>query len=171
MLVSIIVAMGTNRVIGNKGQLPWHLPEDLQRFQRLTMGYPLIMGRRTFESIGRPLPGRQMIILSRDPSYKVAGCDVVSGVEAALQLAKSAEELFICGGAEIYQQTLSLAERIYLTELDTDPDGDVLFPDIPVGDFKTIYTREFNRAPAYQFSILQRCKSRQVLSAETENRL
>lgn len=170
MLASIIVAMGNNRVIGNKGQLPWHLPEDLQRFKRLTMGHPLIMGRRTFESIGRPLPGRQMIILSRDPNYKVAGCDVVSGIEAALQLAKSAEELFICGGAEIYQQTLFLAERIYLTKLDTDPDGDVLFPDIPVDDFNAIYTRQFNGVTAYQFSILQRCESRQVLSSETKDK-
>ncbi|WP_321368412.1 dihydrofolate reductase [uncultured Desulfuromusa sp.] len=171
MLVSIIVAMGNNRVIGNKGQLPWHLPEDLQRFKRLTMGHSLIMGRRTFESIGRPLPGRQMIVLSRDPDYKVAGCDVVSGIEAAFQLARSAEEVFICGGAEIYQQTLSLAERIYLTKLGVDPDGDALFPEIPVGDFKAICIRQFNGAPAYQFSILQRCESRRALSPETENKL
>lgn len=171
MLISIIVAMGTNRVIGKNGQIPWQLPSDLQRFKRLTLGHPLIMGRRTFASIGRPLPGRQTIILSRNPNYEVAGCDVVNDIETALQLANSAEEVFICGGAEIYQQFLPLTERIYLTELDVNPDGDTVFPELPLEDFETIDTRKCKDNVDYLFSILQRCGSLQVLSPEILDKL
>jgi dihydrofolate reductase len=171
LLISIIAAMGKNRVIGKNGQIPWHLPSDLQRFKRLTMGHHLIMGRRTFESIGRPLPGRQTIILSRDPDYKAAGCDVVTDIETALQLASSAEEVFICGGAEIYQQFLFLTERIYLTELEVNPDGDALFPELPIQDFDTIYTRKCKDNVDYQFSILQRCGRLKVLSPEILDKL
>jgi len=171
LLISIIVAMGANRVIGKNGQIPWHLPSDLQRFKRLTMGHPLIMGRRTFESIGRPLPGRRTIILSRDPNYRVAGCDVATNIETGIQLANSAEELFICGGAEIYRQSLSLTERIYLTKLDINPDGDAIFPEFPMKDFETIYTRQFKDNVDYQFSILQRYGSLEVLFPEIEDKL
>ena len=171
MLISIIVAMGTNRVIGKNGQIPWHQPSDLQRFKRLTLGHPLIMGRRTFASIGRLLPGRQTIILSRNPNYEVAGCDVVNDIETALQLANSAEEVFICGGAEIYQQFLPLTERIYLTELDVNPDGDTVFPELPLEDFETIDTRKCKDNVDYLFSILQRCGSLQVLSPEILDKL
>lgn len=171
MLISIIVAMGQNRVIGKNGQLPWHLPTDLQRFKRLTMGHPLLMGRRTFESIGRPLSGRKTIILSRNPNFRAAGCDVVTDIETALQLASSAEELFICGGAEIYQQSLPLTERIYLTRLDFDPDGDTVFPELPRNSFETICTRQFKDNVDYQFSILQRCETLKALSPEIEDKL
>ena len=163
--------MGTNRVIGKNGQIPWHLPSDLQRFKRLTMGHSLIMGRRTFESIGRPLSGRRTIILSRDPDYKVAGCDIVTHIESALQLATSAGEVFICGGAEIYQQFLSLTERIYLTELEVNPDGDAVFPELPIEDFETLYTRSFRDSIDHQFSVLQRCGSLEALSPEIKDML
>ena len=113
--MSIIVAMAKNRVIGNKGQLPWHLPSDLRRFKQLTMGHPLLMGRCTFESIGTALPGRQTIVLSRDPEYRAASCVMATNIETALQLVSPVEELFICGGADIYQQTLPFADKIYLT--------------------------------------------------------
>lgn len=171
MLISIIVAMGTNRVIGKNGQLPWHLPSDLQRFKRLTMGHHLIMGRRTFESIGRPLPGRRTIILSRDPNYKAADCDVVTDIETGFKLASAAEELFICGGAEIYQQSLHLTERIYLTKLEVNPDGDTVFPELPMQDFETIYTRRFTDSIDHQFSVLQRYGSLEVLSSEIKDML
>ena len=171
MLISIIVAMGQNRVIGKNGQLPWHLPSDLQRFKRLTMGHTLIMGRRTFESIGRPLQGRKTIILSRNPNFRAAGCDVVTDIKTALQLASSAEELFICGGAEIYQQSLPLTERIYLTTLEFNPDGDTVFPEFSTEGFKTLYARQFKGPLDYQFCILQRCESLHVLSPETESKL
>lgn len=135
------------------------------------MGQTLLMGRRTFESIGQPLPGRQTIILSRDPDYNVSGCDVATTIAAALQLAKSAEELFICGGAEIYQQTLVMAERIYLTELDIAPDGDAFFPEIADGVFRSIYTKQISATLDYRFTILQRSQSLQVLSSDTQHKL
>ena len=156
LLISIIVAMAKNRVIGRNGQLPWHLPRDLQRFKQLTMGHTLLMGRLTFESIGQPLPGRRTIVLSRDPEDSIVGCDMASDIESAIQLAHSAEKLFICGGAEIYRQTLPLAERIYLTELDAEIEGDGYFPELPAGEFQTIYTEQCADVMNYSFSILQR---------------
>jgi dihydrofolate reductase len=171
LLISIIVAMARNRVIGKNGQLPWHLPSDLQRFKRLTMGHHLIMGRRTFESIGRPLPGRRTIILSRDSNYRAAGCDVVTDIETGFKLASAAEELFICGGAEIYQQSLHLTERVYLTKLEINSDGDAVFPKLPMKDFETIYTRRFTDSIDYQFSVLQRFGSLEVLSPKIEDML
>jgi nicotinamidase/pyrazinamidase len=156
LLISIIVAMAKNRVIGKNGQLPWHLPSDLQRFKQLTMGQTLLMGRLTFESIGKPLTGRRTIVVSRDPEYQAAGCEVTNTIEAGIQLASPAEELFICGGADIYQQTLPLAERIYLTELDTKMEGDCYFPELLAGEFQTIYTEQCTEVMNYSFSILQR---------------
>ncbi|MCF6266790.1 MAG: dihydrofolate reductase [Desulfuromusa sp.] len=156
LLISIIVAMAKNRVIGRNGQLPWHLPRDLQRFKQLTMGHTLLMGRLTFESIGQPLPGRRTIVLSRDPEDSIVGCDMASDIESAIQLAHSAEKLFICGGAEIYRQTLPLVERIYLTELDAEIEGDGYFPELPAGEFQAIYTEQCEDVMNYSFSILQR---------------
>ena len=155
-MISIIVAMAKNRVIGKNGQLPWHLPSDLRRFKHLTMGHTLLMGRRTFESIGQPLPGRRIIVLSRDQEYQLAGCKVVSDIESGIQLASPAEELFICGGAEIYQQALPLVERIYLTELDTEIEGDTYFPELPAGEFQIMETQQLKDELNYRFSILQR---------------
>ncbi|MFK5926633.1 MAG: dihydrofolate reductase [Desulfuromusa sp.] len=155
MLISITVAMAKNRVIGRNGQLPWHLPNDLQRFKRLTMGHTLLMGRRTFESIGKSLSGRRTIILTRNPEYQAVGCDVVPDIEAGITLASSAEELFICGGFDVYRQTLPLAERIYLTELDAEMEGDTYFPELSAGAFQTIWTQQFEDELTYRFSILQ----------------
>ncbi|RLB74181.1 MAG: diacylglycerol kinase [Deltaproteobacteria bacterium] len=157
MLVSIIVAMAKNRVIGRKGELPWHLPSDLQRFKQLTMGHTLVMGRRTFESIGRVLPGRRTIVLSRDPDYSAADCAVATNIKTALQLASPAEELFICGGADIYRQTLPLVEKIYLTELDVEIEGDRHFPTVSSREFEIIQTLQIEDKLNYRFSILQRC--------------
>lgn len=155
-MISIIVAMAKNRVIGNKNQLPWHLPSDLQRFKRLTMGQTLLMGRQTFESIGQPLPGRRTIVLSRDPEYLAVGCDVSSDIESGLLLADSATELFICGGAEIYRQAFPLVKRIYLTELEDEIEGDVFFPELPPREFQLIHTEQCTDTMNYRFSILQR---------------
>ncbi len=170
-MISIIVAMSKNRVIGKDGQLPWHLPSDLQHFKQLTMGHTLMMGRRTFESIGHPLPGRRTIVLSQNPEYRIVDCEVVTNIEDGIQLAHSTEELFVCGGAEVYRQTLALAERIYLTELEIESDGNALFPKFPVEDFKTIFTRRYKDIINYQFSILQRCASRKKLSSELKAKL
>jgi len=154
--VSIIVAMAKNRVIGNKGQLPWHLPSDLRRFKQLTMGHTLLMGRRTFESIGTALPGRQTIVLSRDPEYRADGCVMASNIETALQLVSPTEELFICGGADIYRQTLPFADKIYLTELDVEIAGDRYFPELSAEEFEIIQTEQVKDKFNYQFSVLHR---------------
>ena len=148
--------MAKNRVIGIAGRMPWDLPEERQRFKQLTMGQSLLMGRKTFESIGRPLPGRQMIVLSRNPEYRASGCQVVNTLQAGLAAADR-DELFICGGAEIYRQALPLAERIYLTELQRNFVGDRYFPELPPGQFFPLRTLTLvENGERYLFSVLQR---------------
>ena len=156
LLVSIIVAMAKNRVIGRRGQLPWYLPSDLRRFKQLTMGHTLLMGRVTFESIGQALPGRRTIVLSHDPDYSAANCTVAPDIKTALQLVKPGEELFICGGADIYRQTLPFAEKIYLTELDIEVAGDRYFPEIAAGEFEITQAEQVKDTLNYRFSILHR---------------
>jgi len=149
--------MDPNRVIGSDGKLPWRLPGDLQRFKQLTMGQTLLMGRKTYQSIGRPLPGRRTIVLSRNPDFQVEGCTVVPDLQSGI-VAAATEELFICGGGEIYRQALSLAERIYLTELQREVPGDCFFPAIPPDHFQVVSTRlETDAGVPCRFSILQRC--------------
>lgn len=126
-----MVAMARNRVIGRDGGLPWHLPEDLRRFKALTLGHPLVMGRRTYESIGRPLPGRRSLVLSRRPDYAPAGVEVVPSLQEALQRLAESEEVFVIGGAEVYALALPRADRVWLTLVEADVDGDVLFPPLP----------------------------------------
>ena len=125
----MIAAMANNRIIGQDNQMPWHLPADLQHFKQVTMAKPVIMGRKTFESIGRPLPGRQNIIISHNADYKAEGIEVVTSPDAALALVKEADEVMIIGGGNIYQQFLPHAERLYLTFIDLDVEGDTQFPD------------------------------------------
>ena len=126
--VSILVAMARNRVIGKDGQLPWHLSADLKRFKQLTMGHHIVMGRKTWESIGRLLPGREHVIISRQAGYSVPGAKVVASLDAALAAAGNDDEVFVIGGGEIYSLSLSVADRILLTEIDHDLDGDTFFP-------------------------------------------
>ncbi len=128
-LISLIVAMANNRVIGKDNQMPWHLPADLAHFKAVTMGKPIIMGRKTYESIGRPLPGRKNIILSSNPDYRVEGCQSVSSFEEALALVENVEEVMVIGGGYLYSQTISQADRLYLTFIDLDIDGDTQFPE------------------------------------------
>jgi dihydrofolate reductase len=130
MLISIIAAMGRNRAIGHKNTLPWRLPTDLQRFKQLTLGHHILMGRKTFESIGRPLPGRTSIIITRQPDFLVEGCLIAHSLDGAIDLAKSRgeQEAFIIGGAEIYAQALSTADRMYLTLVEAEPEADAFFP-------------------------------------------
>jgi len=131
--VSLIVAVAKNAVIGLDNQLPWHIPEDLKWFKQNTMGKPMIMGRKTFESLGRPLPGRPHIVLTRDESFSYEGVHVVHTVESALELARSLaeaqqlSEIMVIGGANIYQQMLPLVSKIYRTLVDLEPDGDAFF--------------------------------------------
>ena len=129
MIISIIVAMDRNGVIGLEGDLPWHLSSDLKHFRAITMGKPLIMGRKTHESIGRPLPGRKNIVLTRSKDFLAEGCVVVNSQEQALELVADVEEVMFMGGAGIYDEALSHANRLYLTEVHADVNGDVYFPE------------------------------------------
>ena len=126
--LTIIAALAGNRVIGRDNQLPWRLPADLRFFKQTTMGKPLLMGRRTWESIGRPLPGRRMIVLSRDPAYQAPGCTMAHSLEEALSVVGADAEAMVIGGAALYAQTLPLAQRMYLTQVATDVPGDAWFP-------------------------------------------
>ena len=130
MKVSLIVAVSANNVIGVDGGLPWHLSEDLRRFKEDTMGKPMIMGRLTFESIGKALPGRRSIVITRQTDYQQAGVVVATTPEAALELAGDADEVMIIGGGKVYEHFLPVANRIYLTKVHTDVDGDTFFPEI-----------------------------------------
>ncbi len=130
MKLSIIVAMAANGVIGRDNELPWHLPADLQHFKQTTMGKPILMGRKTFESIGRPLPGRTNIVITRDDSYTAQGCVVVTSIEDALKAAAGHDEVMVIGGAELYRQVLPEAKTIYLTRIHESFEGDTRFPEI-----------------------------------------
>lgn len=127
-ILSMIVATANNRIIGKDNDMPWHLPADLAYFKRVTLGKPVIMGRKTFESIGRPLPGRHNIVISRDVNYQAAGVDTVTSVDDALALVKGVEEVMVIGGGAIYQHCLPSADRLYITHIEADIDGDTQFP-------------------------------------------
>ena len=129
MIVSLIAAVAENGVIGRGGRLPWRLSADLRRFKSLTMGHPIIMGRNTFESIGKPLPGRKNIILTTNNNFNAEGVTVVHSIEDALRAIEDPIETFICGGAEVYAQFLPIASRMYLTIISSTFDGNVYFPD------------------------------------------
>jgi len=129
-IVSLVVAMARNRVIGRNNALPWRLSEDLKRFKATTMGKPILMGRRTFESIGKPLPGRANLVLTRDRSWQANGVLTVGSIEEAVERSRRAPELAVIGGAEVYRLALPLAHMIYLTRVEADVEGDTRFPAI-----------------------------------------
>ena len=130
MKISIIVAQSKNRVIGKNNQLPWHLPADLKHFKSVTMGKPIIMGRKTFESIGRPLPGRLNVVISRQADLHIPGCDVFNSIEQALSSLDHEDEVMIIGGANLYAQMLDKADCVYLTIVETEVEGDAFFPEL-----------------------------------------
>ncbi len=144
MIISLIAAIGKNRAIGKANQLLWHLPNDFKHFKETTMGKPVIMGQRTFESIGRPLPGRQNIVLSQDASFHPEGCSVVKDIDSALSLARDSgqEEIFIIGGGMVYASFLPLAHRMYLTLVDASPEGDTYFPEWNPAEWKIVSSEE-----------------------------
>jgi len=127
-MIKLIVAVSKNMVIGDSNKLIWHLPADLKRFKEVTTGHPIVMGRKTFQSIGRPLPNRRNIIITRDEDFEVEGCEIVNSIEEALLLTNS--DCFIIGGGEIYKQTIHLAEQIYMTVVDEEFEGDTKFPEM-----------------------------------------
>lgn len=134
--LSVIAALARNRVIGRDNDLPWHLPEDLKRFRALTMGHHIVMGRKTYESLGRLLPGRTTVIVTRNHDYQVPGAVVVHSLEEAMTACGADPEVFLIGGAELYQQSLALAGRLYLTEIDAEFEGDAYFPAFSQDDWR-----------------------------------
>lgn len=127
--VAIIVAMAKNRTIGLDNTLPWRIPADLKHFKKLTMGHHMIMGRKTFESIGKPLPGRSTVVVSRDRDLKIDGCTVVHSLPEAIATCARDPQIFVVGGADIYAQTLELADTLFITEIQQDVVGDAQFPE------------------------------------------
>ncbi len=166
--LSIIVAMANNRAIGKDNQLLWHLPEDLKYFKRVTMGKPMIMGRKTFESIGRPLPGRLNIVVTRQQSWQHEGVKVVHSVEDAKKLAEAqayidgVDEIMLIGGAELYNTSIDHADKLYLTRVDADLDGDAFFPDVDNKKWREVSREEFKASDSalktnpynYAFTVL-----------------
>jgi dihydrofolate reductase len=141
-LISLVVAMARNRVIGRDNGLPWRLSEDLKRFKATTLGKPLLMGRKTYESIGKPLPGRRNMVLTRDREWRAEGVEVVRSVEEALQLAGAAPELAVIGGAEVYRLVLPMTDRIHLTRVEADVAGDTVFPELNPGQWSETHCGE-----------------------------
>ena len=164
MKVALIVAVSQNNVIGRDNQLPWHLPEDLQYFKSITMGKPILMGRKTYDSIGRPLPGRANIVITRDPNWTAEGVIVVNSLEDAMaegaeaSNAVESDEIMVIGGAQIYRDCLPMADKLYLTKVDADIQGDAFFPDIDSNQWQ----KTSEKTPAvvdkhpYRFLILER---------------
>jgi len=159
MRISLIVAMAANRVIGNRGEIPWKIPGEQQRFKKITMGHSVIMGRKTYESLGRPLAGRTNIVITRNSEYQAAGCLVVHDFAAALQACPDGEaEAFICGGGQLYRQALPAADRIYLSVLPREVTGDTFFPEIPADEFSIVKSELINGEVPYHFTIYDRIK-------------
>lgn len=160
MKVSLIVAMAANGVIGRGNRLPWKLPADLARFKRLTMGHPIIMGRKTYESLGKPLPGRTNIVVSRQPDFHAEGCLVAHSLEEALARSKGDEEVFVIGGAQLFEQALKVATRMYLTEIHEAFPGDVHFPPLDRSQWHEVSREETpadaERPFAYSFVTLEK---------------
>jgi dihydrofolate reductase len=164
--ISLVVAAAENGVIGRDGRLPWRIPSDLKTFRRLTLGKPIIMGRKTYQSIGKPLDQRDNIVVTRDLAFHVPGIIVTGSLDAALDkaralaAAKGIDEIVVIGGAELYRQALPLADRIYLTRVHAEPQGDALFPPLSEGDWREVsrepLPREARDEHACTLVILQR---------------
>ena len=158
--ISIIVAKSNNNVIGSEGHLPWHIPEDLKQFKSITMGKPMIMGRSTFESIGKALPGRKNIVMTRDKGYQADGISVAYTLEEALILCDQAKEIMIIGGGEIYKLFFGMVNRLYLTNVEKHIDGDVFFPKLDLSKWKMVRKEEFpmntERKIGFNLEVLER---------------
>ena len=159
MIISMIAAMADNRIIGKDNQMPWHLPADFAWFKRCTMGKPVVMGRKTYESIGRPLPGRLNIVISRDASLSIEGVTTVTSIEQALEIAGEVEEVMIIGGGAIYAACLPVANKLYITHIEAKIEGDTQFPDWG-NEFKETYSEAYqaDEKNAYnmRFTVLEK---------------
>jgi len=158
--LEIVVAMAKNRIIGRDNGLPWHLPADLKHFKAVTLGKPVVMGRKTYDSIGRPLPGRRNIVITRNAGWSADGVETATGLDAAIERAfEASETVMVIGGADIYRQALPHVGRVHLTEVDLMVDGDASFPELPAAEWQEV-SREAHPAedgrPAYSFVTLER---------------
>lgn len=157
MLISLIVAMASNRVIGHRGEIPWKIPGEQKMFKEITMGHSMIMGRKTHEAIGRPLPGRTNIVITRQADYQAPGCIVVNDLESALESCPPGEsEAFVIGGGQIYSATIAIADRIYLTLVPREVAGDAHFPEFSESDFEIIKSDFIDAVEPYHFYIYER---------------
>ena len=157
MLISHIVAMASNRVIGNRGEIPWKIPGEQKMFKEITMGHTMIMGRKTFEAIGRALPGRTNIVVTRQTDYQAPGCKVVHDIKNALESCPPDEsEAFIIGGGQIYEETISIADRIYLTVLPREVSGDTYFAEFSERDYEIIKSEFIDAVEPYHFYIYEK---------------
>jgi dihydrofolate reductase len=158
MKISIIVAVSKNGVIGSEGGLPWHIPEDLKRFKKITQHHPVIMGRKTYESIGKILPQRENIIITRQKDYHIEGAAIVHSFQDALELCQSmdTEEVFVIGGESIYREALKHLDRIYLTRIHREYEGESTFPEIVMDDYTKILEEAHGGDPPFSFLILDR---------------
>lgn len=165
MRISIIAAMDKNRVIGLDNMLPWYIPRDLKWFRKHTLGKPIVMGRKTHETIGEPLPGRQNLVVTRNREYEAPGCTVVHSIQQALQAAGDVDEVMFIGGEEIYNQIIERADRLYLTLIEAEFEGDSVFPRYEQDEWTLLYREYFDgddRSPyRLQFLILDRKGARQ----------
>ncbi|MCC7005521.1 MAG: type 3 dihydrofolate reductase [Ottowia sp.] len=150
--ITLIVAYAHNRVIGKNNQMPWHLPEDLAHFKRTTLGAPVIMGRKTWEAIGRPLPGRKNIVISRNAAQHVVGAQLAISLEDALTHTVNVPEVFVIGGAQIYEQAMPHAQRLIVTEIDRDIEGDAFFPEIDLEQWHMLSRNQHQAAAPNNFS-------------------
>jgi len=160
-MISLIAALASNRAIGKNNELLWHLPEDMRHFRETTRGKPVIMGRKTWESLPdsfRPLPGRHNIVVSRNTAYQAPGATLASSLEEAVRQAGNADEAFVIGGAELYRQALPLSSHLYLTEIEENIDGDVFFPKVLPQDWEEIsrQPRQGTSGPAFSFVVYRR---------------
>lgn len=169
MQIALVVAVADNGVIGRDQQLPWHLPDDLRHFKAVTMGKPLLMGRRTLESIGRALPGRRNLVLTRGPAPAVAGTEAVATLDAAIERCGTAAELCVIGGAEVFALALPLATRVYQTQVHATVPGDVFFPPLDFNQWRCVERQEHPADPrhayAMSFLTLERAAPRPAIPA------
>jgi dihydrofolate reductase len=158
--LSMIVAMAKNRIIGAGGKIPWHLPNELQLFKRVTMGHHIVMGRKTYESIGRLLPGRTTVIVTRQRDYAIPGAKIAHTLEQAIALCAGDSEIFVIGGGELYRAAMPLADRLYLTVVDAEPAGDTQMPEFDAAQWRLHSTEQFRRderhAHDYRFEVHDR---------------
>lgn len=148
--ISLIVAVAQNGIIGTGGTMPWHITEDFAHFKAVTLGHSVIMGRKTYESIGRPLPRRRNIVITRNADLRIEGCEMAPSLEAAIEMCAGEEEAFVIGGGEIYRQAMPLAHKLYITHVGVSVEGDTRFPEIAPAEWQEVWREEWSRGKEFE---------------------